>query len=192
MKLNFNTTFVEKLSGLTNHFERAMITFLDHQNCREVATLFYHADTLPHWRKRKNLRQISAAVDEASVKQLATLISGYYHYTEGRGKNCIVEPCRRGDLDYFFAYPEDYSQHSIEWVDGQFDCRRNPDQIIPLLNRVLVINQQMNNQSRPVSIGLDCGTNLTQFWHKSLRRMNSLPTSAHRIADNSDSMFLLS
>lgn len=119
--------FVVKLSALTNHYERAMITFLDHKNCWKVATLFYHADTLTHWRKRKNLPQTGAAVDEASINQLAVFISSYFHHTEGRGKNCVVEPYRRGELDYFFAYPEDYSQHSIEWVDGQFDCRpHNP------------------------------------------------------------------
>lgn len=119
--------FIEKLSALTNHYERAMITFLDHKNCWKVATLFYHADTLTHWRKRKNLPQTGAAVDEASINQLAVFISSYFHHTEGRGKNCVVEPYRRGELDYFFAYPEDYSQHSIEWVNGQFDCRpHNP------------------------------------------------------------------
>ena len=48
-------------------------------------------------------------------------------HTEGRGKNCVVEPFRRGELDYFFAYPEDYSQQSIEWVNGEFDRRpHNP------------------------------------------------------------------
>ena len=34
-----------------------------------------------------------------------------------------MEPVRRGTLDYFFAYPEDYAQHSVEWVDGQFGQR---------------------------------------------------------------------
>jgi hypothetical protein len=39
----------------------------------------------------------------------------------------VVEPFRRGDLDYFFAYPEDYSQQSIEWVNGKFGRRpHNP------------------------------------------------------------------
>ena len=39
----------------------------------------------------------------------------------------MVEPFRRGELDYFFAYPEDYSQQSIEWVNGEFDRRpHNP------------------------------------------------------------------
>ncbi|GJL75572.1 hypothetical protein [Nitrosomonas sp.] len=119
--------FVEKLSALTNHYERAMITFLEHRNCWKVATLFYHADTLPYWRKRKNLPQKQAAVDETSIKHLETLLSEYFHYTEGRGNNCVVETYRRGELDYYFAYPEDYSRQSIEWVDGQFDCRpHNP------------------------------------------------------------------
>jgi len=39
----------------------------------------------------------------------------------------VVKPFRRGELDYFFAYPEDYSQQSIEWVNGAFDRRpHNP------------------------------------------------------------------
>ena len=66
-------------------------------------------------------------MDEASLRELAGLIRTYFHHTEGRGNNCVVEPFRRGELDYFFAYPEDYSQQSIEWVDGEFDRRpHNP------------------------------------------------------------------
>jgi hypothetical protein len=116
-------SFIEMLSALSNHYERAMITYLDHNILWRGATLFYHADTLPYWRKRKNLPHLSAAVDEASVQQLASLIRTYFHHTEGRGKNCIVETFRRGELDYFFAYPEDYSQQSIEWVNGEFGRR---------------------------------------------------------------------
>ena len=120
-------TFVEKLSALQNHYERAMVTFLDHNLFWRGATLFYHADTLPYWRKRKNLPNKPAAVDETSIRELANLIRNYFHHTEGRGKNCVVEPFRRGELDYFFAYPEDYSQQSIEWVNGEFGRRpHNP------------------------------------------------------------------
>lgn len=121
------SAFIEKLAALANHFERAMVTFLDHNQFWRGATRFYHADTLPYWRKRKNLPHVPAAVDDASLRELAGLIRTYFHYTEGRGNNCVVEPFRRGDLDYFFAYPEDYSQQSIEWVDGQFGRRpHNP------------------------------------------------------------------
>jgi hypothetical protein len=120
-------TFIEKLSALSNHYERAMVTFLDHNHFWKGATHFYHADTLPYWRKRKNLPQQNAAVDGTSLQQLAELIRNYFHHIEGRGKNCVVEPFRRGELDYFFAYPEDYSQQSVEWVNGEFDRRpHNP------------------------------------------------------------------
>lgn len=119
--------FVDKLAALSNHSERAMTTFLDHNSFWRGAARFYHADTLPYWRKRKNLPHVPAAVDDASLKELAGLIRNYFHHTEGRGNNCVVETFRRGDLDYFFAYPEDYSQQSIEWVDGQFGRRpHNP------------------------------------------------------------------
>ncbi len=119
--------FVDKLSALTNHYERAMATFLDHNTFWKGAAHFYHADTLTYWRKRKNLGHPVAAVDAASLVQLAELISGYFHNTEGRGKNCVVEPFRRGSRDYFFAYPEDYSQNSPEWDNNGFAVRpHNP------------------------------------------------------------------
>lgn len=119
--------FIKALSNLPNHCERAMVTFLDHATCWKGATRFYHADTLPYWRKRKNLPKKPAAVDDASIRHLADLIRDYFHHTEGRGKNCLVEPFRRGERDYFFAYPEDHSKRSIEWVDGRFDPRpHNP------------------------------------------------------------------
>jgi len=108
------TDFIETLSALPNHYHRAMVTYLDHCECWKGATRFYHADTLPYWRKRKNMGHKPAAVDEASLRLLADQIRNYFHHTEGRGNNCVVEPYRRGDLDYFFAYPEDYSQQSIE------------------------------------------------------------------------------
>lgn len=121
------TGFVENLAALSNHYERAMVTFLDHNQFWKGATRFYHADTLPYWRKRKNLPHRLAAVDEASLRELAGLIRTYFHHTEGRGNNCVVEPFRRGELNYFFAYAEDYSQQSIEWVNGEFGRRpHNP------------------------------------------------------------------
>lgn len=121
------TEFVEKLAKLANHYERAMVTFLSHSEFWKGAIHFYHADTLPYWRKRKNLPHQPAALDQDSRAELAGLIRNYFHKTEGRGKNCVVELFRRGDKDYFFAYPEDYSQQSVEWVDGEFSRRpHNP------------------------------------------------------------------
>lgn len=120
---------VEKLAALPGHYERAMVTFMEYRELWKGATLFYHADSLAQssWRKRKNLPHKPAAVDDASLQELARLIRGYFRHTEGRGNNCVVEPFRRGELDYFFAYTEDYSQQTVEWVNGEFDRRpHNP------------------------------------------------------------------
>jgi hypothetical protein len=119
--------FVESFAALANHYERAMMTFLDHASFWKGVTLFYHADTLSYWRKRKNLPHQPVALDMDSRRELADLIRDYFHRTEGRGNNCVVELLRRGEMDYFFAYPEDYSQQSIEWVNGEFGRRpHNP------------------------------------------------------------------
>ena len=121
------SAFVTSLSSLPDHYERAMVTFLDFQACWKGATRFHHADRLSYWRKRKHLGHKPAAVDGASILQLAGMIGTYFHHTEGRGKNCMVEPLRRGDRDYYFAYPEDHSQRSLDWVNGEFEARpHNP------------------------------------------------------------------
>jgi hypothetical protein len=117
------TDFVETLSVQPNHYHRAMLTYLHHRECWRGAMRFYQADSLTYWRKWKNLGHRPAGVDEADIQRLATLIRDYFHRTEGRGNNCVVEPLRRGKRDYFFAYPEDYSQQSYEWVDGEFENR---------------------------------------------------------------------
>jgi hypothetical protein len=119
--------FVEKLAALANHSERAMVTFLDYPQFWKGATLFYHADTLPWWRKRKGFPHQPALVHEDGRQALANSIRNYFHRMEGRGNNCMVDTFRRGELDYFFAYPEDYSQQSIEWVNDVFSPRpHNP------------------------------------------------------------------
>ena len=118
-----HAAFVEQLAALAHHGARAMTTFLDHPACWRRAARFFYAEALPAWRKRTHLPHVPAAVDEASLQALAAGLSTYFRRTEGRGTHCVVEPVRRGTLDYFFAYPEDYAQHSVEWVDGQFGQR---------------------------------------------------------------------
>jgi hypothetical protein len=122
------TQFIEAFSSLPNHHHRAMVVFLDYPEFWKGATLFYYTDTLTtYWRKRKNMSHRPAAVDTGSINQLASLIRHYFHFSEGRGNNCTVEVFRRGDLDYYFAYPEDFSQQAVEWVNGEFARRpHNP------------------------------------------------------------------
>ena len=94
---------------MPSHYERAMVTFLEYRPCWPGATRFYHADSLPYWKKRRGLPPVPASVHEDGRRELAARISSYFHQKEGRGRNCVVEAYRRSDRDYFFAYPEDYS-----------------------------------------------------------------------------------
>ena len=130
--------FIETLSVLPGHYHRAMLTFLDHPEWWTGATRFHHADALPYWRKRKHLGNRLAGTDAARLEHLADLIRTYFHSSEGRGNHCAVESYRRGELDYFFAYPEDYSQQLIEWIDGAFGRRPHT----PAFEVVFVYSQQ--------------------------------------------------
>lgn len=118
-----HAAFVAMLMALPGHHERAITVFLDYAILWRGATRLYHADTLSHWRKRKNLPKKKAAVDLASIAALSAAISRYYQHAEGRGLHCRVEPYRRGDLEYFFAFPEDYAQQAVEWVGDAFEPR---------------------------------------------------------------------
>ena len=119
--------FVEKLASLSNHFERAMVTFLDHKPFWKGATPLLSRRHAALLAQAQEPAAHTGGGGRGQPRELAGLIRNYFHHTEGRGNNCVVEPFRRGELDYFFAYPEDYSQQSIEWVDGQFDRRpHNP------------------------------------------------------------------
>ena len=101
-----------------------MTTFLDHHHFWKGASLFYHADSLPYWRKRTHLPSVPATVDDASLRELASGISTFFHWTEGRGKNCVVEPFRRGALDYFSPTPKTTrSRASSGWTGSSHDGR---------------------------------------------------------------------
>ena len=54
-------------------------------------------------------------------------VSTSFRYTlwvvASRLRNRNVRSHRRRELDYFFAYPEDYSQQQIEWIYGAFGRR---------------------------------------------------------------------
>ena len=119
------TAFIETLSLQPSHSHRALVTRLNHKECWRGATRVRQADPLPHWLKRKHLGHRPAATDPSSLEHLAHLIRTYFQRSEARGAHCLVEPSRRGGLDYFYAYPEDYSQQQIEWVGGELVLRQH-------------------------------------------------------------------
>jgi len=115
--------FKDELMALPSHYDRAMTVYLDHPQLWLGAMRFQHADSLGHWRKRKNLPKVKAATEPADLEALAGAIRNYYQLTEARAKHCRVEAYLRGGRDYFFAFPEDYAQQSVEWDGDEFGIR---------------------------------------------------------------------
>lgn len=119
--------FFERLAAMKSHYERAMITFLDHHDYWRGAVRFCHADSMSYWRKRRGLPAKAAAIDPPSRAALEAEIGMWFRKAEGRGGNCRVELLRRDQRDYFFVFPEDFANESIEWVGKDFARRpHNP------------------------------------------------------------------
>jgi len=127
-----HAAFVTLLMAMPGHHDRAMTAFLDFPSLWKGATRLYHADTLSYWRKRKNLPRKQAGVEPANIEALSTRIKSYYQASDGRAKRCRVEPYRRGELEYFFAFPEDYPVNAPEWEGDELalQSRHPPFEII--------------------------------------------------------------
>lgn len=112
----------ELLGAHEGFHEKAFWVFLERPTYWPAASAFCRADSINHsqWNECRTINQSPARVDDVSILGLEKILSHYFYNKEGRGKNCTVEAYKRGKLDYFFAYPEDYAHASIEWEDSTF------------------------------------------------------------------------
>lgn len=117
--------FVEAISDIDGLHAKVMWVFLEKRYLWQGASLLLHADNVSssYWRKRNDLPRVPPDVEPAAIKALANAISAYFHGKEGRGKNCKVEPYRRHNKEYFFAYPEDFGLSAVEWVSNALKNR---------------------------------------------------------------------
>ena len=121
--------FIESISEIDGFHAKVMWAFLEKKNCWKGATMFLHADNVSssYWKKRNDLPSVPPHVEDDDIKALAKAISDYFHTTQGRGRNCKVEPYRRNSKEYFFAYPEDFGQSGVEWISDSLKTRaRHP------------------------------------------------------------------
>ncbi len=112
----------ETLGALEDLHEKTFWVFLERPKYWPAASAFCRADAISssQWNECRTVSRTPARVDEASIRALEKILSNHFFNKEGRGKNCTVEPYRRGKLDYFFAYPEDYVHASIEYDGPKF------------------------------------------------------------------------
>lgn len=109
--------FVESIAAIDGFHAKAMWAFLEKPKYWRGASMFLHADNVSpsFWKKRSDFPKLPPQVEADDIKALASAISGFFYHKEGRGKNCVVEPYRRNNKEYFFAYPEDFAQSAVEW-----------------------------------------------------------------------------
>lgn len=119
------TGFIEALSSQPSHAHRSLAVCLDDPECWKGATRVRHGEILPDWHKRKHVGHRPAATNRASLKHLEESIGSYFRRSEARGGHCLVESVRRGELDFIYAHPEDYSHQEMEWTDGELGARQH-------------------------------------------------------------------
>jgi hypothetical protein len=111
------------LSRLQNHCDRAFWIFLNRRHYWQGATCFLHVDTIAasFWIRRTDIPIKKPNLTRSRIAKLEKAVGQFFHEQQGRGCNCHIEHYRRNDLLYLFAYPEDYTQARVEWVDQQFE-----------------------------------------------------------------------
>lgn len=114
-----DAAFASDLASLDGFHAKVMWAFLEKPLYWRGATMFLHADNVSpsFWKKRNDLPKLPPGVAPEDIDALASEISVLFS-KEGRGKNCKVEPYRRHNREYFFAYPEDYAHLGIEWISN--------------------------------------------------------------------------
>ncbi|MFK7848406.1 MAG: hypothetical protein AB8G77_24165 [Rhodothermales bacterium] len=123
--------FPEMISPIDGYHAKSMWAFLHKPEYWKGAASLLHADnvSVSFWKKRNDLPNSPPHVDEEDIHQLEKAISHYFYKTEGRGRNCKIEPYRKVSTgkEYLFAYPEDYGQSGVEWERQNLTTRaRHP------------------------------------------------------------------
>ena len=88
-------------------YGRAMWTWLHYRPVFEKAQVIHQVANLSWWRKRNDLPSNEPDSSPEATEKLERDISTLLR-SQGRGKDCTVETMSRGDVDYFFAYPDDF------------------------------------------------------------------------------------
>lgn len=114
-----NIEFVEVITDVFGLHNKSMWAFLNNPEYWQGASLYFQADNITPtaWRKIKNLSKAKVPFIQLDIDLLSKAISDHFHFKEGRGRHCIIENYKRGDLEYYCAFPEDFAKSTVEWVE---------------------------------------------------------------------------
>lgn len=109
---------IKSLLPFASLIDRAAWACLHHRPVFDAAIRLAVRELLPgrYWKRRLPVKALPGADLNGAVKPLETAISMYFTEQEGRGKACQVDYLKRGFLQYFFAYPEDFPASPLAWT----------------------------------------------------------------------------
>ncbi len=87
-------SFSNEIASIEGLHAKVMWAFLEKEQYWRGANMFLHADNVSYfyWKGRNDLPNLSPHVEDDDIQELANAIGAYFRKTEGRGKNCKVEP----------------------------------------------------------------------------------------------------
>ncbi|WDI41476.1 hypothetical protein [Bremerella sp. P1] len=87
---------------------RTMWIWLHYPGIFDKGQILFQIDQMSFWRKRTDLpSNDSPDTSDPAIENLKEEISDLLR-EQGRGKDCTVDWLKRGDVFYFFAYPDDF------------------------------------------------------------------------------------
>jgi len=116
-------SFAKSIAEITGFHPKVMWAFLEKRSYWRGASRFLHADNVSpsFWKKRIDFPPAHPCVEDEDIAELEDAISSFFYSKWGKGRNCKVEPFRRHNKEYFFAYPEDFAQSTVEWVSDKLE-----------------------------------------------------------------------
>jgi hypothetical protein len=170
-----DTDFPESIAAIDGYHAKAMWTLIHKPKFWKGASALLHADTVSRrsWKKRNDLPTVPPHVEDGDIKDLERAISHYFSKTEYRGRNCKVEPYRKVETgkEYFFAYPEDYGQSSVEWESDTLATRSHH----PAFEIIFVYCQSEGSLDIYAPKNTKAIPELQKIFAKSILKLNTLP-----------------
>ncbi len=165
--------FIESIAAIEGFHAGVMWAFLEKKDYWRGAALFLHADNVSasFWKKRNAFPKVPPNVEDEDIEKLELSISEFFYKKEGRGKNCKVEPYRRNNKEYFFAYPEDFSQSGVEWVSDTLKTLAHH----PAFEIIFVYSEAEGSLDIYAPKNTKAVSELQRIFAKTILKLDSLP-----------------
>lgn len=166
-------SFAHSIAEITGFHSKVMWAFLEKKSYWRGASRFIHADNVSpsFWKKRIDLPPAAPCVEDEDIKLLEDAISSFFYDKHAKGRNCEVNPFRRHNKEYFFAYPEDFAQSTVEWVSDKLETRARH----PAFEIIFVYCEEENSLDIYAPKNTRVIPELQRIFAKTILKLNTLP-----------------